>query len=326
MKIDLGAASDIGLGTDRVFLSVLLICAIILGLISLFTVSFLIRYGRTRHPGHVNIEGNTLLEISWTAGSVLIALVMFYWGLGGYRQRLEVPKDAVKVRVTGRQWQWTFEYGNGKKSTVLNLPVNKPVEFVIDSKDVLHGFYIPAFRIKQDAVPGSTKMISVTPIKVGTYNVFCTQYCGVGHSFMYTTAVVEPEAAFDAWLKEGAAAPAATAPPAQVAMAPRLPAPEASLVKQGAELYSTKGCSACHSTDGSRIVGPTWKGIYGTKVRVVTNGKEREVAVDDEYIKRSELDPNYDIVVGYPAVMPSQKGILTDAEIKALTEYIKSLK
>lgn len=319
--IDLGAASDIGMRTDRVFLLVLLICAIILGLISFLTVSFLVRYGRIRHPGHANIEGNTLLEISWTAGSVLIALVMFYWGLGGYRQRIELPKDAMTVKVTGRQWQWTFEYGNGKKSTVLNLPLNKPVKFVINAEDVLHGFYIPAFRIKQDAVPGSTKTISVTPVKEGTYNVFCTQYCGVGHSFMYTTAVVEPEAVFNGWLQERA--------PAQAAMAPRPTATEeaeASLIKQGSELYSTKGCSACHSIDGSRIIGPSWKGIYGSRVRVVTNGKEREVAVDDEYIKRSELDPNYDMVVGYPAVMPSQKGILTEAEITALTEYIKSLK
>lgn len=324
--IDLGAASDIGRGTDSVFLSVLTICVIILALISFLTVYFLIRYGRKRHPGHVNIEGNTFLEIAWTVIPILIAIVMFDWGLKGYRQRLEAPKDAMTIKVTGQQWLWTFEYENGKKSNVLNLPLNKPVKFVIDSKDVLHGFYIPAFRIKQDAVPGSTKIISVTPVKEGTYNIFCTQYCGVGHSFMYTTAVVQPEVIFNEWLR-GVAAPAEAAAPRPPSGGPQgEPNAAASLVKKGEELYRTKGCSACHSIDGTKIVGPSWKGVYGAKVKVVTNGKEREVVVDDEYIKRSELDPNYDIVVGYPAIMPSQKGILSDEEISAITEYIKSLK
>lgn len=320
----LGAASDIGRGTDGIFLSVLTICVIILSLITFLTVDFLIRYGRNRHPGHVNIEGNTLLVISWTAASILIALVMFDWGLGGYRQRLEVPKGAVPIKVTGQQWLWTFEYENGKQSNVLYLPLNKPVEFVINSKDVLHGFYIPAFRIKQDAVPGSTKIISVTPVKEGTYNIFCTQYCGVGHSFMYTTAVVQPEDKFKEWLKGGGAPVMAAAPRPHAPQG--APGATASLIKKGEELYRTTGCSACHSIDGTRIVGPSWKGIYGSRVKVITKGTEREVVVDDEYIKRSELDPNYDIVVGYPGIMPSQKGKLSDEEIRALTQYIKSLK
>ena len=270
---------------------------------------FVIRYNRKRHPRAENIEGNLWLEILWTVIPTLLVMGMFYAGWKGFVYMRTVPPDAMLVKVTARMWSWHFEYENGATSGVLKLPAGKPVKLSITSADVLHSLFIPAFRVKEDCVPNMETYLWFQPDEPGTYDLFCTEYCGTGHSAMITTVEVLPELEFGAWYRTAAALPVTTA---------KRP--------DGAKLFQEKGCFACHSTDGTAKVGPTLKGIFGHKTTVLTAGKERQVIVDDAYLKTSILDPQADVVKGFPPVMPPQKGLLTDEEVGALVDYLKTLK
>ncbi len=313
----LQTTSVIGHDIDKALLVISGICIALLAIITFLALYFTIRYNSRKNLAPSDIEGNTLLELSWTTLSIVLVLFMFYAGWKGYKEiKLEAPMDTLNVKATARQWSWSFEYENGKQSSILNLPLNKPVKVNIEAKDVLHGFFIPAFRVKQDAVPGAEKTLWFVPDKAGSYDIFCTQYCGLGHSAMLSKVEVMSKEKFNQWL--------GTAGETQPQLPQTASVDEAAL--KGKELYKSNGCSLCHSIDGSKIVGPTWKGLYGHKMKVITAGKEREVIADDEYIKLSLLEPNSDVVAGFPAIMPSQKGLLTDDEIKAIVEYIKTLK
>jgi cytochrome c oxidase subunit 2 len=214
----------------------------------------------------------------------------------------------MMVKVTARMWSWHFTYENGAAGGVLKLPVNKPVKLLITSADVLHSLSIPAFHVKEDAVPGRETYLWFQPDVTGTYDLFCTEYCGMGHSAMITKVEVMPEQDFAAWYRTAQAqADAGTARP------------------DGAKLFAEKGCSACHSIDGSPKVGPTLKGVFSHQVTVLTGGKERQITADEAYLRKSLIDPTADVVKGFPPIMPSQKGVLSDAEIDALIEYLKTL-
>jgi cytochrome c oxidase subunit 2 len=301
-----GATGLSGRVVDNVFLYILVICIFLLGLITFLMVYFVIHYRREKHPQPADIEGSTWLEVTWTVIPTLIVLTMFYYGLTGFEFLKKVPEGAMVVKVIARQWSWLFEYANGIKDMELKVPVGKPVKLLLTSQDVIHGFYAPAFRIKQDAVPGMTNYLWFQPTQAGEFDVMCSQYCGLEHSHMLTKIVVLPEEEFTKWYQSRQ----------------QQPAPVVSV--SGGELYLTKGCAACHSTDGSPRVGPTWKGLYGKHVKVMTAGKERTVTVDEAYLRRSIEDPNADISVGYPPVMPKEK--LTEEEMKGLLNYIESLK
>jgi cytochrome c oxidase subunit 2 len=290
---------------DNVFLYILVICIFLLGLITFLMVYFVIHYRREKHPKPVDIEGSTWLEVTWTVIPTLIVLTMFYYGLTGFQFLKKVPEGAMVVKVIARQWSWLFEYENGIKDTQLRVPIGKPVKLLLTSQDVIHGFYTPAFRIKQDAVPGMTNYLWFQPTQAGTFDVMCSQYCGLEHSHMLTKIVVLSQEEFTKWYHEKKEAVVKGPPP-------------------GEQLYLTKGCAACHSVDGSPRVGPTWKGLYRKPIKVMTAGKERTVIADEAYLRRSIEDPNADISVGYPPIMPKEK--LTEEEMKGLLNYIESLK
>jgi len=210
-------------------------------------------------------------------------------------------------------WSWSFEYGNGAQTNVLKLPQGRPVKLTINSLDVLHSLFIPAFRVKEDAVPGRETYLWFQPDREGTYDIFCTEYCGMGHSQMITKVEVMPVTAFDAWYRENSAAagPLTKAPPAPL---------------NGAKLVQEKGCLVCHTIDGSPKIGPTFKGLFGKREAVIRGGKEAEAVADEAFIHHKLLAPEDARIKGFPPIMPSQKGILTDAEIGAIIEYLKTLK
>ncbi len=301
-----GATGISGRVVDNVFLYILLLCLCLLGLITFLMVYFVIRYRRERHPQPGDMEGSTWLEVTWTVVPTLIVLTMFYYGLTGFQFLKKIPEGAMPVKVLARQWSWLFQYENGIQDSELRVPLGKPVKLILTSIDVIHGFYAPAFRIKQDAVPGMTTYLWFQPTQAGTFDVMCSQYCGLQHAHMLSKIVVLPEEEFTKWYQSKEKEVALKMPPS------------------GAKLYEEKGCNACHSTDGTVRVGPSLKGLFGKNVTVSTGGKERQLVADEAYLRKSISDPAADIVVGFPPVMPRIE--VTDQEVSALVEYIKGLK
>jgi len=286
---------------DNVYYFITAICVALLLGVTATMLYFVYRYSRKRNPEPEDVKGNIPLEVIWTVIPTLIVLAMFWVGWKGFEYMRTVPADAMLVKVTARMWTWSFQYENGKQSATLNLPVGKPVKLSITSVDMLHSLSIPAFRVKEDAVPGRETYLWFLPDEAGSYDLFCTEYCGTGHSAMTSKVIVMPMKDFASWYAGTGEA------------------------VDGAKLIQGKGCVACHSLDGTAKVGPSLKGVFGRKELVVTGGKEREITVDDEYIKRSLLEPSADVAKGFPPIMPSQKGLLKDDEIDAIVEYLKTL-
>jgi cytochrome c oxidase subunit 2 len=286
---------------DPVFLWIVGISAVLLLGITAVTICFSVRYRRSRAPEPTSqAAGNVWLEIVWVLLSTLLVLAMFYYGWAGYLALRNVPKGALQVTATARMWAWSFTYDNGKTSPRLYVPVGRPVKVNIVSEDVLHGFYIPAFRVKRDAVPGMKNYAWFMASTAGSYDLFCSSYCGIGHSSMVTTVEAVPEAVFTAWLEE------------------RKPAQS----QRGMAVMQKYGCLACHSLDGTKRIGPTLKGIWGHQEAVVTNGAERTVTVDEPYLRRSLLEPNADEVAGFQPVMPKFTHLAPD-EIQAIVDFLK---
>ncbi len=296
-------ASNSALKVDSTFTSILIIEVILLAIVTSAMVFFVVRYNIRRKQKPENIEGSMFLEIVWTVIPTLLVLVMFYLGWKSFDIIRRVPKEVMTIGVTARQWSWLFSYENGKQSNVLRVPMGQPVKMLLTSADVLHSFYIPAFRIKEDCVPRMQTYMWFTAEEEGTYDIFCTEYCGLGHSGMLSKVIVMPEKEFAAWYGR---------------------AEEKVEKPAGQKILEEKGCLGCHTTDGTRKIGPTFKGLYGSKVTVLTNGKERVITADEKYIKRSVTDPGADIVKGYPNIMP--KLPVTNEELEQIVEYLETLK
>ncbi|WCL51378.1 cytochrome c oxidase subunit II [Leptospira sp. GIMC2001] len=272
---------------------------------------FLVRYKRvSEDQKSAYITHNNLAEFLWSFIPLVILLVIFYWGWVLF-EKLRTPPEMVseEIHVTAMQWAWEYKYKNGKtinslSKESLNVPVGKPVKIILTSKDVIHSFSIPAFRVKQDAIPGRFTEIWFEAKEVGNYIVFCTEYCGTSHSnMMIRLNVMEPEA-YVAWYHGEESVGSE------------------SLADVGKKLYLNKACASCHSVDGSRIVGPTFKGLYGQN-REFESGAS--VKADENYLKESILQSGAKIVKGYAPAMPVYQGQLEEDEVEALIEYIKSV-
>ncbi len=293
---------------DAVFLFIMGISVVLLVGVTGVMIYFVFRFKSTRHPVAEEIRESVTLEITWIVVPTLLVLAMFFAGWKGFQYMRTVPDNAMLVKVTAAMWAWSFQYENGKRSGILYVPAGRPVKLVITSTDVLHSLSIPAFRIKEDAVPGRETYLWFMPDEAGSYDLFCTEYCGTGHSSMLTKVEVMPADKFEAWYATD-----------EGAIRSKVPV-------DGAKLFREKGCDACHSLDGTAKVGPTLKGLFNRREFVITNGKEREFVVNDDYVRRSLTEPLADIVKGFPPIMPSQKGLMTDQEIDAVVEYLKQQK
>lgn len=296
---------------DDAFLFILSIIIFFFVAITITIVVFVFKYKAKEGRKASQIEGNTKLEIIWTVIPLILVLAMFYFGWVGWKPLFsDAPKDAMVVKTVARMWNWSFTYENGKKTDTLYIPENKSIKLDLTSLDVIHSIYIPSFRLKQDMAPGRDRSVWFVANTPGKYDLFCTEYCGLQHSYMYTAVVVMPEDKFNAWYIDTTK---------KVVVTPKG-------VHPGLQVMRTNDCLTCHSLNGSKLVGPSYKGIYGKSEEVVTNGKKRTITVDDEYIKRSIYDPNYDIVKGYnKGLMLSYKDLLTDEDIVQLIEYLKTL-
>lgn len=301
-------ASNFVQGVDTAFAIIVGISVFFLIGLSALMIYFVVRYSRKRHPKTEYVKDNPWLEATWIGVPLILVLYMFYIGWEGFLPMRKVPADAMKVKAIGKMWVYEFEYEGNKVSDTLVLPIDKAVRIDLYSPDVLHGFSVPAFRIKEDMVPVKDNYTWFRPGELGEFDLFCTVYCGLSHSKMHSIVKVVPESAFNAWLAA-------------------LPVRKKEDGGSGRKVMDKNGCFACHSIDGSKLVGPSFKGSYGSKIKVKTNGVIREVVFDEKYVETSIYDPNADISGEYPqGLMKSYKNVISKEDLGAINDYLKSLK
>lgn len=286
--------------------------AIIIGISLFFLIGltalmiyFMVKYHHTKNPKATDIEGNVTLEVIWTVIPTLLVLVMFYYGWAGYNKMRTPPDDAMIINATGRMWSWSFEYDNGKITDTLVIPKDKAVKLNLHSEDVIHSLFIPAFRIKEDLVPGDSNWMWFIGQQEGSYSILCAEYCGDRHSYMISKVDVIPPEDFEKWIND-------------TTESEDLP---------GLVLMKNNACLSCHSVDGNRLVGPSFKDIYGRET-VVNNedGSKETIIVDDKYLKESINEPNAKVVDTYPkSVMSSYTDKFTDDQRQQIINYLKTL-
>lgn len=287
---------------DYLYLFLVLITTFFSLLIAILILYFAIKYKRTPERTAEQIHGSTLLEITWTVIPLGISMVIFLWGAGLYFHLQRPPANALEVYGVAKQWMWKFEYPGGQREiNSLHVPIGQPVKVTLISQDVIHSFFVPAFRVKTDVLPNRYMQTWFTATEPGTYHLFCSQYCGTKHSGMIGEVTVMKPADFAAWLESGKA--------------------EGSMAASGEKMFQQFGCTTCHRPDsGAR--GPNLEGLYGRPVRLQDN---RVIVADDNYIRESILNPNAKIVSGFQPIMPTFQGVISEEQLLQIIAYIKSM-
>jgi len=280
---------------------------VLFGIVVAGIIVFALRY---RRQGKAGLTGgkdhNIVLEITWTAIPTVLILIVFFWGFKDFVKLHVVPANAIEIKVTGQKWFWSFDYPDG--ATAVNeliVPVNKPIKLLMSSKDVIHSFFVPNFRVKMDLLPNRYTVTWFEATQMGEYELYCTEFCGKGHSEMIGTVKVVSDSGYNAWVA------------ASTVLGEGL-----TLEEYGEQLYTTRACNTCHSLDGSKIEGPSFLGRFGTQVTMQDGST---ALFDENYARESILDPKARIVQGFQPVMPTFQGILKDRQVDALIAYIKSL-
>jgi cytochrome c oxidase subunit 2 len=296
-------ASTMAARVDHLYFYLLAVSVFFSILITLTIIYFAIRY-RRRSESELprGIEGSMKLEIAWTAIPLVIALSFFFWGARLFFAMNRPPDDSLQVYVVGKQWMWKIQHADGQREiNELHVPVGRAVQLTLTSEDVIHDFFVPAFRMKKDVLPGRYTTAWFTATRPGRYHLFCSQYCGTKHSAMIGWVDVLEPADFQAWLGGGASSE--------------------SLASAGAKLFQQHACNTCHRPD-SLARGPNLEGLFGSPVRLADG---RTVTADETYIRESILTPAAKIVEGYQPIMPTFQGLIDEEGILQLTAYIKSL-
>ncbi|MBC8479501.1 MAG: cytochrome c oxidase subunit II [FCB group bacterium] len=288
-----------------IFYTALVLFVLVITVMIYFGIKY--RQKSKETPLTSGVDKNHLLEFTWTIIPTILVVIVFFWGFNTYMTMNVVPKDALEIKVTGQKWFWSFDYPEGFNSVhELTVPVNKPVKLVMSSKDVIHSFFVPDFRVKMDVLPNRYTITWFEANKLGQHHLFCAEYCGKGHSEMLGSVNVVTEEDYALWLEKSQTVDES------------IP-----LEELGEMLYTKKACVTCHTLDGSILVGPSLLGIFGS---VVYHTDGSQVVADENYLRKSILNPQADVVVGFDPVMPTFQGILRDREIDGLVAYIKTLK
>lgn len=288
---------------DALFIFLLVLSACMSVAIFTMIIVFAIKYRRRKGVPAEQIEGSTALEITWSVVPLAIFMVIFVWGGIIYFQERTPPRGADEVYVVAKQWMWKLEHETGQSEiNALHVPVGRDIKLIMTSQDVIHSFYIPAFRIKQDVLPGRYTTAWFRATKPGVYHLFCAEYCGTAHSGMIGEIVVMEPAQYQAWLS----GPAGTA---------------TSLAATGQAVFQQLGCSTCHRFDVQGR-GPNLVGVFGKPVQLEDG---RSVIADENYIRESILSPSAKVVKGFRPIMPVFQGLVSEEQLTALVEYVKSL-
>ncbi|MDP8246019.1 MAG: cytochrome c oxidase subunit II [Candidatus Hinthialibacter antarcticus] len=300
-------ASTMAGGVDVVFYYIYWLSVFFfVGIVFCMTLFVVLYRRREGHKEQQTASHSTALEVTWSVIPFILVIIMFYMGFQAYVDMRTPPQNSYRILVIGQKWNWNFQYPNGYIDGDLHAPIETPVELVITSDDVTHSVYIPAFRLKMDAVPGRYNNVWFQATQAGEYPLFCAEYCGTDHSNMISTVFVHEKGDFEVWLEDASN------------FVDRMPPAEA-----GERLYKIRGCAQCHSIDGTANDGPTFKNIWG-KTEPLRDGSS--VVVDENYVRESLMDPNAKIRKGFDAIMPTYQGKLKDKEITAIIEFIKTLK
>lgn len=303
------AATDVASKVDSLYnfllVSSFIACVILIG----GMIYFAYKYQRKSvHAKSAYITHNTFLEFLWSFIPLVIFLAVFAWGWIIFHEMRKMPDNALEIHVRGKQWAWEAEYKSGvKAANLIKVPINRDVKLILSSMDVIHSFYVPSFRIKQDAVPGRYTALWFRANKLGEFHIFCTEFCGTQHSGMIGKLHVVPQEEFDQWLEDESKF--STLP----------------LAKKGEKLFQLKACSGCHSVADKTVkAGPALYQKFGSQENL---SDDSTITVDEQYIRESVLNPSAKIVKGFAAgVMPAFQGQLSEDELSALIEYLKTLK
>ncbi len=296
-------ASNFAGNVDALMLYLLIVSVFFSALITGVIVYCFLKF-RRKHPREIgaSIQGSVPLEAVWTVIPFLLSMLMFGWGASIYINYRTAPKDTLDIYVIGKQWMWKLQQPDGRREVnELHIPANRSIKLILGSEDVIHDFFVPAFRVKMDVIPGRYTTMWFRATKTGRYHFFCSQYCGTNHAVMGGWVTVMEPAEYSAWLSgsSGEANPAAV----------------------GARLFEQLACNTCHLNTGQGR-GPSLNGVHGSTVKL-SDGTS--VIADDAYIRESILNPKAKIVLGYQPLMPAFQGLVTEEQILNLTEYIKSL-
>jgi cytochrome c oxidase subunit 2 len=295
-------ASTTAGSVDALYIFLLALCAFVSVSIFVMIVIFAIRFRRRRGVTAEQIEGSTPLELTWSVIPLCIFMVIFIWGAVIYFRERTPPRGSTEIYVVAKQWMWKLQHEEGQREiNELHVPVGRDVKMIMTSQDVIHSFYVPAFRIKQDVLPGRYTTAWFRATKPGTYHLFCAEYCGTMHSGMIGQVVVLEPAQYEAWLSGGAAT--------------------GSLASNGQSIFQQLGCSTCHRSD-TQGRGPNLVGLFGNPVQLEDG---RIVIADENYIRESILSPAAKIVSGFKPIMPVFQGLVSEEQLSALVAYIKTL-
>lgn len=334
-------SSSVARGIDTLHYSVILITTLGSLVVAGFALYFVVRYRAPKHwqelphaaaattsnTAHTATATPKQTPLWFELSFIAFLLILFCgWWVIGFRQYVELevpPDDALEVYATGKQWMWSFAYANGSGSkSVLYVPTKRSIKLTMTSRDVIHSFFVPEFRVKQDVVPGRSTTLWFQVDKPGRYAAYCAEYCGEDHSTMRATVVALPEPEYLKKLDDlpslDVSGPEAS-DPAQVGDAPRHPL---SLAEQGERVAVKHGCLRCHTVDGTPHIGPTWYDDFGADIELQSG---KHLTVDAAYLTESMMDPLAKIRRGFPAIMPSYQGQLSAAETGALIQYIRTL-
>lgn len=303
-------ASTLAHRVDALFFSWVGISLFFSVLIATLILVFFMKYRRRpwRMKGSEADVKTLPVEIAWSVIPLLITLVMFAWGASVFFDQSKPPADAVDFYGVGKQWMWKFQHPEGvREVNDLHIPIGQPIKITLTSEDVIHSLFIPAFRVKADALPGRYTTVWFEATKPGAYHLFCTEYCGAEHSRMIGTVYALTPEDYETWLATGE-----IGAPMQVS---------------GGELFSQLACNTCHrmgeeTAPGMLPRGPSLEGIFGAEVALASG---RSVTVDENYIRQSILDPQSQVVAGWQPIMPTFKGQVSEEQLNALVQYVKSL-
>jgi cytochrome c oxidase subunit 2 len=293
-------ASSMAGNVDALFIFLLIVSGLMSLLIFVAIIYFAARYRHRRGVQAEQIEGSIPLELSWSIIPLGVFMVIFAWGAVVYFQGRTPPRDATEVYVVAKQWMWKLEHAEGQREiNELHVPVGRNVKLIMTSQDVIHSFFVPAFRMKQDVLPGRYTVAWFRATKPGTYHLFCTEYCGTQHSGMIGSIVVMEPAQYEAWMSGG---------------------PRGPLSATGEKIFAELGCSTCHRAD-SQGRGPNLQGMFGKPVQLEDG---RMITADENYVRESILDPGSKVVKGFKPVMPTFQGLVSEEQLNALVAYVKS--